>query len=265
MANDPRARALTEAHKLVQIGIGESYAARVLELFGMLDFTALGPSAAPWAYETYALMHEGYLVSGEASANYLAEFRRAEAGITDAPIVRPRMGSTHIVDELMNLTDDMQALLEAGYSVSFASEQGRARLEAYAQRAVLNGGRNTIRASAKRNTRATGWRRVSDGQPCAFCAMLVGRGPVYKTETVGFRAHGFCGCTAEEYYGPIDDWEPTGQEQVWRDAYFEAAEQADAAGQTRVAPKKGNGEDHILWRMRRNRPALFSDGVTVEP
>ena len=38
---------------------------------------------------------------------------------------------------------------------------------------------------------------------------------------------------------------------------------ADDAGESRVAPvvKEGKFEDNILYRMRRNAPELFSDGV----
>ena len=41
-----------------------------------------------------------------------------------------------------------------------------------------------------------------------------------------------------------------------------AAMDADDAGQHRMAPVSGRDhEDTILWRMRRNSPHLFSDGV----
>ena len=172
------------------------------------------------------------------------------------------MGSDHIIDELLNLADDMQSLREAGHSEGMISDFAASRIEGYVQRGVLNGGRNTIRASSRANVRAFGWLRVSDGNPCAFCAMLVGRGPVYKAETVGFRSHDYCGCTAEEFYGEKwSDWEPTGEEARWRDVYFEVAEIATATEGRRVAPKPGMSEDTILWRMRRHSPNLFSDGV----
>ena len=265
MANDPRASALTQSHKALQVAIGDTFASRSLTLWALLDFDHLGATSERWVAETFTLIQEGYALSADEAAKYLSEYRLAEAGIRDAPIVRPGMGTTHIADTLYNVVDDMQALLEAGYPIAAVSEIGLARVEGYVQRAVMNGGRNAAQASAyaaDRRGRRVGWRRVSDGEPCAFCAMLVGRGPVYKADTAGFRSHGHCGCTAEEFYGDWKDWEPSELEAKWRDSYFQAAEIATAVDGRRVAPKPGAPEDTILWRMRRNSPSLFSDGVT---
>lgn len=85
-----------------------------------------------------------------------------------------------------------------------------------------------------------GWRRVSDGDPCAFCAMLVTRGPVYTSRDKALHTtnpapgipagtlhkyHPHCGCTVEIVY---DDWQPTEQEQQWIDDYYRAAESLPA-------------------------------------
>jgi hypothetical protein len=59
--------------------------------------------------------------------------------------------------------------------------------------------RQIINASRKRVTSSRAverWARVSDGKPCAFCAMLVSRGPVYTDAGVDFNAHDRCGCNA---------------------------------------------------------------------
>lgn len=53
------------------------------------------------------------------------------------------------------------------------------------------------------------WRR-------AFCAMLAGRGPVYRTAEaagLGIVYHEFCGCTVEE---SLTEWEPTDREREYR-------------------------------------------------
>lgn len=43
-----------------------------------------------------------------------------------------------------------------------------------------------------------GWRRVSSGSGCSFCAMLESRGAVYRRErSARFQAHDGCSCTAE--------------------------------------------------------------------
>lgn len=113
----------------------------------------------------------------------------------------------------------------------------------------MSGGRMMIDATAKADTRAIGWRRVSDGNPCTFCAMLCSRGPIYasqeRAETVGgsgLQYHGHCGCTAEILYS---EWIPNEAERGYIEDYEKAAREAKADGQQRT-------QDTVLWRMRQN-------------
>lgn len=86
-----------------------------------------------------------------------------------------------------------------------------------AHRDVLNAGREVIRASSTR------WRRVTDGSPCGFCAMIASRGPVYSSaDTAGMggnRYHSRCGCSVEPFEGDPKTWAPTPDEQRYIDAY----------------------------------------------
>lgn len=72
-----------------------------------------------------------------------------------------------------------------------------------AEKAVLNGGRGSAFTFASIDRRAIAWARVSlSGDPCYFCAMLIGRGPVYKSSTAatfdgsGDLYHESCHCVA---------------------------------------------------------------------
>src|SRR5690606_33276081 len=67
-----------------------------------------------------------------------------------------------------------------------------------AMRHTLNAGRSVIFDSVSSDPDAWGWARLTDADPCNFCAMLAGRGPVYKTaESAGElnRWHDGCACT----------------------------------------------------------------------
>lgn len=57
--------------------------------------------------------------------------------------------------------------------------------------------REQVIQAAQSTTYIDHYQRVASPTACKFCRMLVGRGAVYRLETVGFRAHGNCGCTAE--------------------------------------------------------------------
>ncbi len=112
---------------------------------------------------------------------------------------------------------------------------------------VLTAGREVVQQSSRR------WRRVTDGNPCGFCAMLASRGPVYTSEEsasriggrgkaidptaprkrggqakgvrargkgkLGDKFHTRCGCTVEPFEGDPADWVPTADEQRFIDAY----------------------------------------------
>lgn len=71
----------------------------------------------------------------------------------------------------------------------------KAAMLAAAKRHVLNASRDRLIVRQQRDPNVRGWARVSDGKPCAFCAMLVSRGPVYSGTTGDFRAHDGCGCS----------------------------------------------------------------------
>lgn len=87
-----------------------------------------------------------------------------------------------------------------------------------ASRHVLNGGRKTLLTVLDADTPALGWQRVGDGDPCAFCAMLISRGPVYGSQvSASFEAHDHCGCTAEPVFTRDGEWPGRAREfqQLW--------------------------------------------------
>lgn len=74
------------------------------------------------------------------------------------------------------------------------------RMTGAATRHTMSGERDTIMRTFAERDEIVGWRRVDDGDPCAFCAMLVSRGAVYDKDTVRFQAHDSDGCTPEPLY-----------------------------------------------------------------
>ncbi|MDR6868709.1 hypothetical protein J2Y69_003333 [Microbacterium resistens] len=73
--------------------------------------------------------------------------------------------------------------------------QAKADMLGSAKRQIINASRDHLIAISKAHKKIKGWARVSDGNPCGFCAMLVGRGPVYSEDTANFDAHDRCGCS----------------------------------------------------------------------
>lgn len=110
-----------------------------------------------------------------------------------------------------------------GKSVSEARDLSFVESSGAASRHVLTGGRQSLLTLLQRDSRVQRWIRVTDGDPCAFCAMLAGRGPVYLTEdSAGFRAHDHCACTAEAVYHNNAPWPGRAQEfhRLWREHIY---------------------------------------------
>ena len=90
-----------------------------------------------------------------------------------------------------------------------------ARQAAGAERVVMDGARGELFSLVQRDKRVLGWARYSTtGTPCGWCAMLISRGAVYKTEasaqfSEGDLYHDNCHCAAiplwtrEQYAGSM--------------------------------------------------------------
>lgn len=139
-----------------------------------------------------------------------------------------------------------------------------------ADRHAKNAGRDTVAASAAASGRR--WRRVSDGNPCSFCAMMIGRGPVYTSaeaarSVVGRRGkprgarglaekyHNNCGCTVVEVIGT---WTPTADEQRYVDLYADATEALAAEGVPATT-------ENVLSKMRELGDGILNDAHVPKP
>ncbi|USH44928.1 hypothetical protein SEA_GREENWEASEL_10 [Streptomyces phage GreenWeasel] len=87
-----------------------------------------------------------------------------------------------------------------------AHQQAGARQAATAERLVMNGGRSAVWSHMAKDRRVIGYIRLSrSGSPCGWCAMLISRGPVYKSQATAAYAdgdayHDNCHCYAEPVY-----------------------------------------------------------------
>ncbi|MEO3856227.1 hypothetical protein [Acrocarpospora sp. B8E8] len=85
----------------------------------------------------------------------------------------------------------------------------------------LDAGRETILNAVQDDEDAIGWARVSDADPCAFCSMLVSRGPVFESrETASFQSHSHCACVAVPVFSRDEVWLEHGKDlyEQWKKA-----------------------------------------------
>lgn len=255
MATTDEGDVLTRLHKAVQLSKAAKAAREAAASWSRLDVADLDGSTPRWLNTNTATVSRYHRESVTAAAEYVTDYREAELGTTEGPLAKPRFDTATSRSALVLAGPvRVKLLIGGGMAPETAHEKALAKYLGIVRRQVLMGGRQVIDRTTAQDERAVGWRRVTDGKPCAFCGMLCSRGPVYGNPEYagvgagqGMKFHGHCGCTAEIVYG---EWTPSPREQVYIDEYDRAAAAAKAAGE-KVTAKS------VLPRMRES--AAFSD------
>jgi hypothetical protein len=171
-------------------------------------------------------------LSAAYAGSYFQAFRVAEGVggsavplLAEAPDLDQIRGALYVTGERMT----REALL-AGKSPEAAMRAAHVRMSGSVGRNVLRGGAETIIRSTAADKEARGWGRVTGANPCAFCAMLAGRGAVYSEDTADFESHDHCTCGAAPMYG---DARLPGRAEAFKRLYDEAIADARAAGELR--------------------------------
>jgi hypothetical protein len=226
---------LTEAHRLAQQRVGRNAAAQALVAFRLLDHEDLDHTIERWIEVVVPLIQSNRQTSARLAASYLDVFRGMELGIT------PGRFTPDIAEDLpfRQLTTSLlvtgPAKIRSGLAKSHNVEQvlnaAQVATAGAAMRHAMNGGRDTVQRTVRADRSALGYARTVSGAPCAFCAMLASRGPVYKDDSFDAsdaRFHGFgeakvhdhCSCGVEPVYRRDAAW-PIGTNrysQLWQDS-----------------------------------------------
>lgn len=228
MARTDAGRLLTEQHRRSQLQVR----ARALR-----DYLRLWPiwegdedSFVRMAVAAIVLIRAYHGLSASVAGGYFQSFRLAEGvrGEAIARLAGPIDEGKVIAGLNVTGRDAVRKALDSGVAPEKAREVALTRTSGSVSRQVLNGGRETLLRSIEEDREALGWARVTDSDPCTFCALLAGRGPVYKADTVDFEAHDSCGCGAEPVYRG-SEW--PGRAREFKDLYNEAVLEAREAGE----------------------------------
>ncbi len=236
MARTREGAALTEAHRLAQVALSQNTAKEFLAVWRLLDPSALNATFPEYARLAKVVIDLNRSRSTDLAAAYLSAFRQAE-GAT-APLTAARAGELAKAQALTSLTVTgpvtIRQGLRAGKPLEKAAELALVSSVGAVRRHVLQAGRETISGTVQRDEEAVGVARVTDGRPCAFCAMVASRGAVYKSEmSAAFEAHDHCGCTSEPVYGS-DDYLAPGRSQEFADLW-ESSTAGKSGNDARIA------------------------------
>lgn len=126
----------------------------------------------------------------------------------EARLMLETLGLNNLSKKLRDVDPDAPAS-EADEVRDEAHRKAGTRQAAAAERVAMNGARSAIWAASERDKRVLGYIRLSrTGTPCGWCAMLISRGPVYKSEQSASRViygdgdlyHDNCHCYAEPVF-----------------------------------------------------------------
>lgn len=146
--------------------------------------------------------------ASQSAISYYME-SRGEAGVRGLYVPR---AAPEAPRELVETTAQVTGPRVYGRGVSAGVPETQARQNAGVlvagnmARIVLDAGRQTILDAVEEDREAIGWARIGDANPCAFCAMLISRGPVFSEETAKFQAHPHCACIAAPVWSRDEAW-----------------------------------------------------------
>lgn len=194
---------LTETHRLAQLRLGAITVRQMLTAFRALDPEDLDGSFADWLLLVTGIVQGARTQSSSLAAGYLSTFRALTLGLQDrfqpvlaAPADRRALTTSMLVTGPISIRSSLGRKVPLAAALDIAQE----RTAAAGMRHALAGGRETLTKTAQADPRMAGWKRITSGNACDFCAMLASRGGVYGEDSVQFEAHDRCGCTGEPIY-----------------------------------------------------------------
>jgi len=203
MAATVTGRQLTESHRVTQARLNAAVVTAARPLWRLLDPDRLEETTGDWIAAVVRLVTAHHSTSAALARRYWRAYRIAEIGQPPVGTLdRPGINVEAVATSLA-VTGPVRIRRAArtGRDVTRATRIAEASSAAAAGRHVLSGGRDTVIRAVRTDRRALGWARATSGDPCAFCALLAGRGPVFGSEdSAAFQAHDRCSCTAEPVY-----------------------------------------------------------------
>lgn len=218
---------LTEAHRAEQAQVQDGFLAEFLAIWTLLNQDDPEQSGDAWVRAVMSLMRQFRRRSVELADEYYRAFRLAELSSDD------HWDPPAALDDVAELDAAAKRSLELMGPLNVANRRRRlqpadrisanvlVQASGSAARHVANGGRAVVLRDVAQDEKALGWARVTRDNPCAFCAMLASRGPVYKTrQQAGFQPHDHCRCYPEPVFTRDAPWPGRGREfqELWYSA-----------------------------------------------
>ncbi|WP_336628435.1 MULTISPECIES: VG15 protein [unclassified Microbacterium] len=255
----PDYEALANAHMRSQV----AHAGTVQAALARLWDETIDPADIPGSFLRFRARAAIYIGAGRIQSDRVADtYMRAIKDLAglDAPVLVPVEALPAGRIEASLSAASSKALARASATTDNAEDLALAKeaMLGSAKRQIINASRARVIESTRRDPQLGRRARVGDGNPCAFCSMLISRGPVYSAISAHFAAHDKCGCNARPVTPGDNGWSPEARRyrDAW-DADTRAAmrayfEQQGLAVPERYFAREGEESFRTLMRLRAN-------------
>lgn len=271
---DPRA--LASAHMVRQV----QESARIEAALALAFQKALDPYDLDRSFERYsraatAIITAGRRQSEKIATDYFAEAWKAaeQEGEVPTATVEALDLEALATDLRVNGPALVKSKVADGVPIAEAMRLAQIATLRMGKRHVINASRDALISQTRKS--GARWARVSDGNPCYFCGMLVSRGPVYTTrQTARFGAHNGCGCNVRIVFEGDSDggwspeaekmkalWKATGDPSSFRSALREAYKDPESEPAKILAPAQADVVEKLFGAYARGAAKTVEDAV----
>ncbi|AYR03163.1 MuF-like minor capsid protein [Gordonia phage Octobien14] len=190
-------------HTAKQEEIADTVRNGVIRQFRSLDFNNLDRTQVPWIEATMPSVRWGYERSQQATSSFITDYRKMRLQEADDeddgidPVITARQADRiGAVDRSVAAPFNEQKaavqLLTTGPArvkkamptpESDAMAKGLKGAIGAAIQVAMDGGRGVAEGETRRDQKVIAWQRITDSNPCYFCALLAANGPV-ETRTI---------------------------------------------------------------------------------
>lgn len=176
----PVANQLSRVHQAELVALAALTEREVRRLVASVDVRDVDGWWARIAEELLTLLAALFAAARAVGSRFLRGHAAVE-GVNVEPV--PALWSTDRAATSLRVSGpvEFKRHIAAGGNPAGARRAMATALAGSAQRLALAGERETAAATVRDSGGIVGWRRQTDADPCFFCAMLAGRGGVYKS------------------------------------------------------------------------------------
>lgn len=229
MAVDPAVASVAASQQASQAALVSLLADPLANAWGLLDVNQ--PSTLDrFIQAIQALVHHFGKASGSEAARFYAAERRA-ARISGS--FTPRLGPVAPADKVES---SVRWATQSLWTPNPDIETAQTLVQGVTEKNVLDVYRDTTIGAVQADRKAKGWYRETKQRPCYFCALMAGRGAVYKSEqTAEFKPHDGCHCVPRPIFTA---YEPSARVREWQQLYRDSTKGAYGPKASRAAFRK---------------------------